>query len=202
MFRPHVYPRVSPGTRLAAKRADNIAKREASRSSAAPVKKQGSKYSKTDVQNLKKVFDSYDKDGSGKISLQEFKDELAVNKKKHACSGFNPFWHRLTERAANPVVRSIFARRRGPQAGTKSTLAERKADEGTSILELSEGVFDVMDKVSAPPVTRFGLTPDSPGHAHMQDGDGEVRFEELLAMMYNLATATEMETMMSWVAAP
>ena len=34
-----------------------------------------------------------------------------------------------------------------------------------------------------------------------KDGDGEIRFEEMLAMMYSLATPAEMATMIGWVAA-
>jgi len=139
----------------AAKREANIAQREEQRSAqaAADAKKPkaaSSKYSQREIKDLKKVFDEYDKDRSGKISLAEFTDSL---KKKKADSA--------------------------PRAGQKSTLAQRKAQEGISIFDLSEGVFHELDI----------------------DGDGEVTFLEILKLMYGkFATKEEMETMMGWVA--
>ena len=121
----------------AAKREANIAQREEQRSAqaAADAKKPkaaSSKYSQREIKDLKKVFDEYDKDRSGKISLAEFTDSL---KKKKADSA--------------------------PRAGQKSTLAQRKAQEGISIFDLSEGVFHELDI----------------------DGDGEVTFLEILKLM-------------------
>lgn len=65
-----------------------------------------------------------------------------------------------------------------PRPGEKSTLAQRKAQEGISIIDLSEGIFTEMDV----------------------DGDGEVTFAELLKMMFKFARPDEIEVMLSWVA--
>ena len=59
------------------KRAENIAAKEAGRNDKA---KQKSKYSKKDVFELKAVFDEYDKDGSGKVTLDEFSRSLKEKK--------------------------------------------------------------------------------------------------------------------------
>lgn len=71
-----------------------------------------SKYSKKDVFELKAVFDEYDKDRSGRISVDEFSSSLKAKKAASA-----------------------------PRPGEKSTLAQRKAQEGVSIIDLSEGIF-------------------------------------------------------------
>lgn len=65
-----------------------------------------------------------------------------------------------------------------PRPGERSTLAQRQAQEGTSILDLSEGVFHEMDT----------------------DGDGDVTFAELLKLMFKFATPAEIDVMLSWVA--
>lgn len=113
--------------------------------------KGSSKYSKKDVYELKAVFDEYDKDRSGKVTLEEFMANLKKKKEEKA-----------------------------PRPGEKSTLAQRQANEGISILDLAEGTFHEMDK----------------------DGDGEVTFRELLKLFYRFATEGEIETMLTWVAEP
>lgn len=138
----------------AAKREAKIAEKEEERKrraedNAGKKKDAGqSKYSKKDVMELKKVFDEYDKDRSGKVSLDEF------TKKLH-------------ERKQKAMVRP----------GEASSLEQRKAQEGISISDLSEGAFREMDK----------------------DGDGEVEFVELLRLMFRYATDKEVATMMDWV---
>jgi len=125
------------------KREENIAKKQGGKA------KNSSKYSKKDVFELKAVFDEYDKDRSGRISVDEFASFLKAKKAASA-----------------------------PRPGEKSTLAQRKAQEGVSILDLSEGIFTEMDV----------------------DGDGEVTFAELLKLMFKFARPEEIETMLSWVA--
>ena len=100
-------------------------------------------------QRSQKVFDEYDKDKSGKVSLDEFTKKLHERKQKAAV-----------------------------RPGEKSSLEQRKAQEGISISDLSEGAFREMDK----------------------DGDGEVEFEELLKLMFRYATEKEIATMLEWVA--
>jgi Ca2+-binding EF-hand superfamily protein len=100
------------------------------------------------TRSTQKVFDEYDKDRSGKVSLDEF------TKKLH-------------ERKQKAMVRP----------GEASSLEQRKAQEGISISDLSEGAFREMDK----------------------DGDGEVEFVELLRLMFRYATDKEVATMMDWV---
>jgi len=139
----------------AAKREENIKKKEEERAEKAAAdagkpKKASSKYSKADVLQLHSVFKDYDKDNSGKISLEEF---TALLKKKKEESK--------------------------PKPGQKSTLDERKASEGVSILDLSEGAFHEMDT----------------------DGDGGVTFLEILKLVFHKASKAEFETMQSWVAA-
>jgi len=107
---------------MAAKREENIRAKEEGRKAKAEEakgkKKEGqSKYSKKDVFELKKVFDEYDKDKSGKVSLDEF------TKKLH-------------ERKENAKVRP----------GEKSTLEQRNAQGGVSLSDLSEGAFREMDR--------------------------------------------------------
>ena len=97
-----------------AKRAENVKAKEAGRGG---NKKGGSKYSKKDVMELKKVFDEYDKDGSGKVTLEEFTASL---KSKKASSA--------------------------PRPGQKSSLEERNAAKGISIADLGENVFAEMDR--------------------------------------------------------
>lgn len=110
---------------LEKKREANIASKDKSRAVKNAQKKGGSsKYSKKDVYELQAVFNEYDKDGSGKVTMTEFGDALKNKKNKNA-----------------------------PRPGEKSTLAQRQANEGISILDLSESVFHEMDT----------------------DGDGEVR---------------------------
>ena len=99
---------------------------------------------------LHSVFKDYDKDGSGKISLEEFTAHLKKKKEESK-----------------------------PKPGQKSTLEERKASEGISILDLSEGAFHEMDT----------------------DGDGSVTFLEILKLVFHKASKAEFETMQSWVAA-
>jgi len=124
-----------------AKREANIKDRESKRN-----QNQKSKYSKSDVMLLKNIFDEYDKDNSGHISVEEFQNALR-NKK------------------------------RGPRPGEKSTLAERQAAQGISILDISESVFTEMDK----------------------DGDGQVTFEEMLKITFRLASPNEIGIMLKWV---
>jgi len=131
------------------KRAANIATKEGNRAPTGKAKAGKSKYSKKDVERLKKVFDDYDKDGSGKVSLEEFASQ--ARKKKDDAA---------------------------PRPGEKSTLQQRKAQEGVSIVDLSESVFHEMDA----------------------DGSGEVTFEELVKLMYKYATPDEISTMLEWVA--
>jgi len=141
------------------KRAKNVADKEASRSKTdsgggGSGKKQAhakgaSKYSKKDVLELKKVFDEYDKDGSGRISLAEFTASLKLKREMAA-----------------------------PKPGEKSSLDQRNAAKGISLVDLSEGVFHEMD----------------------EDGDGEVGFAELLKLFYRYARPDEIEAMMSYVA--
>jgi len=130
-----------------AKREANIKEREAKQKG--KPKTGSSKYSKKDVTELNKIFKEYDKDNSGKISLEEF--SAALKKKKDDSA---------------------------PRPGEKSTLAQRKATEGISILDLSEQVFHEMDS----------------------DGDGDVTFAELLKLMFRHARPDEINTMLSWVA--
>jgi len=135
---------------LAKKREENIANKEKGRQVKAAQKKGGaSKYSKKDVFELHAVFREYDADGSGKVSLEEFSKSLK-NKK-----------------AAN-----------APRPGEKSTLEQRRAQEGLSILDLSESVFHEMDV----------------------DGDGDVTFTELVKLMFPYARPDEIATMLEWVA--
>jgi len=119
------------------------------RTKARKAKEASSKYSKKDVLDLKKVFDDYDADRSGKVSLDEWTRGLENKKKKNAIP-----------------------------AGQRSTLEQRKAQEGTSILDISESVFHEVDK----------------------DGDGDITFRELLKLMFSFATPEEIATMLSWVA--
>jgi len=105
-----------------AKRAANIQAKEEARSGKGAGKGAGkgqqgsSKYSKKDVLELKKVFDEYDNDGSGSITLSEFTKTLRDKKKSSA-----------------------------PKPGQKSTLADRQAAAGISLADLGEGVFHEMD---------------------------------------------------------
>jgi len=136
-----------------AKRQENIRAKEENRrakeeANAGKPKAGGSKYSKKDVLELKKVFDEYDTDKDGHMKLSEFTDELKKKKQRAA-----------------------------PKPGEKSTLQERNASLGTSIVDLSEGVFHEMDK----------------------DGDGEVTFEELCKLFFKHASAAELQTMLSWI---
>lgn len=78
------------------------------------------------------------------------------------------FTKKLHERKQKAMVRP----------GEAGTLAQRKAQEGISISDLSEGAFREMDK----------------------DGDGEVEFVELLRLMFRFATEKEITTMLDWVA--
>ena len=110
-----------PPRSAAKKREENIKAKESERAAkaqeqAGKPKAKSSKYSKGDVLNLHKVFREYDKDNSGEITLQEFTQGLRDKKAAKA-----------------------------PRPGEKSTLEERKANEGISIFDLSEGVFHEMD---------------------------------------------------------
>ena len=100
---------------VAKKREANVAAKEKERGGKGGAKKT-SKYSKKDVFELKAVFDEYDVDRSGKVTLDEF--TAALKKKKEASK---------------------------PRPGEKSTLAQRQSQEGVSILDLSEGIFHEMD---------------------------------------------------------
>ena len=104
-----------------------------------------------DVEMLKKSFDEYDKDKSGSISLAEFKLEL--QNKKNASAG---------------------------RPGMQTTLAQRQAAAGVSLLDLSDGVFSEMDT----------------------NADGDVSFKELLKLMYPNAGEEDLELMDSWVRPP
>ena len=97
------------------KRAAAIKEKEGKRAGAGG-KPKGSKYSKSDVIDLKKVFDQYDRDKSGAITLTEFSTELG--RKKEAS---------------------------GPRAGEKSSREQRAAKEGISIFDLAESTFHEMD---------------------------------------------------------
>ena len=94
------------------KREENISKKEGERSDKAAAKKAGgkSKYSKKDVFELKQVFDEYDQDKGGTISLQEFTGSLKKKKQANA-----------------------------PRAGEKSTREQRQQSEGVSIFEMVRG---------------------------------------------------------------
>jgi len=130
-------------------KADARASKNDDRAKAKAAREAKSKYSKKDVFELKKVFDQYDKDGSGKVTLDEFGQAIKSHQQKNA-----------------------------PRPGEKSTLEQRQAQKGLSILDLSESVFHEMDT----------------------DGDGDVTFAELLKLMFKFARPDELETMMSWVA--
>ena len=99
--------------KLDEKRAANIKDKEQSRN----AKGQKSKYAKKEILELKLVFDEYDKDRSGKVSLEEFTKRLK-DKKSSA----------------------------GPRPGEKSTLQERNATKGIGLEDLSEGAFREMDR--------------------------------------------------------
>ena len=60
-----------------------------------------------------------------------------------------------------------------PRPGEKSTLEQRQAQKGLSILDLSESVFHEMDT----------------------DGDGDVTFKELLKLMFRCARACGTRTL-------
>ena len=98
------------------KREANVKAREEGRGGKGGKEGGSSKYSKKDVIELKKVFDEYDKDGSGAITLSEFTKTLKEKKDK-----------------------------KNPKAGEKSTLADRQAAQGISLADLGEGVFHEMD---------------------------------------------------------
>ena len=106
---------------LQKKRDEKIAEKEAARGG---KKKQSSKYSKKEILELKAVFDEYDHDKSGQISVDEF--SKALRKKKEASA---------------------------PRAGEKSTREQRQAAEGVSIADLSETVFHAMDADNSGEVT-------------------------------------------------
>lgn len=102
-----------------AKRNKNIADKEKGRTDKAAAessRKNQSKYSRKDVWELKKVFDQYDKDKSGKISHYEWSQALQKHKADQA-----------------------------PKPGEKSTLEQRNTSKGLSIFDLGEGVFHEMD---------------------------------------------------------
>ena len=88
--------------RRAAKAAEEAAKPKAAKS----------KYAKSDVVLLKKIFDEYDKDGGGSIKLDELRAAMAEQKAQ-----------------------------KSRVDGSKKTLAERQAEAGTSIADLVEPVF-------------------------------------------------------------
>ena len=97
---------------LQKKRDENISKKEgerADKSAAVAGKKSAgkSKYSKKDVFELKQVFDEYDKDRGGTISLEEFTGSLKKKKEANA-----------------------------PRAGERSTREQRQQSEGVSIFEM------------------------------------------------------------------
>lgn len=97
---------------------------------------------------LKEVFDEYDGDGFGTISLNEMRQSLIQKK----------------EDKARAALQS-------------KDLAVRQAAAGIDIADVVEPLFRTLDR----------------------DGDGEISFPELLAVLFPLATHTEMETMLSWV---
>ena len=139
---------------LESQRAEKIAAREAARAAkaaeeAAKPKAAKSKYAKSDVVLLKKIFDEYDKDGGGSIKLDELRAAMAEQKAQ-----------------------------KSRVDGSKKTLAERQAEAGTSIADLVEPVFNELDK----------------------NGDGSVSFAELLRVLFPFASKEEFETMLSWVA--
>jgi len=136
---------------LQAKRDKNIADRDkkAEVRGATRNKNPTSKYSKKDVMDLKAVFDEYDKDGSGTIVYEEMHGQL--KKKADAAA---------------------------PKPGEKSSLQQRKANVGVSLLDVSQGVFEQMDK----------------------DKSGDVTFEEMLTVMFQYAKPEEIQLMLSWVA--
>ena len=79
------------------KRAANVGAKEAMGSS---------KYSKKDVDELKKVFDEYDKDGSGEITVGEFKSELR-RRKENAKPKAGMKVLRAREAAPSPCCASV-----------------------------------------------------------------------------------------------
>ena len=64
-----------------------------------------------------KVFDEFDRDKSGKVSLDEFSKKLKDRKAKDA-----------------------------PRPGEKSTLEQRKASEGLGLTDFSESAFHELDR--------------------------------------------------------
>lgn len=152
------------------KRAANIAAKEEMRKSqdaaaASKPKQQSSKYSKTDVLNLKKAFDECtclmdrtglfvvrasrtlsacfvrladDMDGSGEMDLTEWKNRLKAEKEA-----------------------------KKPRPGQASTLQERQAAKGISLADLPESVFDQMDKDKDGRVCRL-CTSHVTNHSHVQ----------------------------------
>jgi hypothetical protein len=107
------------------------------------------------------------------------------------------------------------------QAGQRSTLEQRKAQEGTSILDISESVFHEVDKdgdgdvrdalrahtAATRPCARHGGCGRLCEGACTQAaelrvcvGRAQITFRELLKLMFSFATPEEIATMLSWVA--
>jgi len=104
-----------------------------------------------EVKDLKAIFDGYDTSGDGKVSLGEFTAGLKKQRELNA-----------------------------PKPGQKSTLEQRQATKGISIVDLGDQVFNEMDT----------------------DGDGEVTFRELCKLMFRHVREAELEAMMDLVKPP
>lgn len=109
----------------AKKREENITKREEERKKMQEIedelqdktRKQRSKYAKSDVMLLKQIFDEYDEDGEGSVSITELKKAL----------------HKQKEEKARAAVMS-------------NDLATRQAATGVDLSSLIEPLFRELDK--------------------------------------------------------
>ena len=172
-----------------AKQAEIDKKREENVAKKEKKRDQSSKYSKKDIMELKGVFDTYDKDKNGQLQIGELKSKMEENKRNAA-----------------------------PREGMKSTLAQRQAAAGISIVDMIEASFSTMDldgdgsvtfevgehlRILAaaeprpcphplarlPPLLVYTLCT----HTQLQPS------QELLKIMYPNASKDEFKTMLSWV---
>jgi len=118
---------------LEQKRAENIKKREAGKGApAAPkAKERGTKYTKTEVKQLKSIFDEYDKDKMGSINLIEFKE--AIRKQGDA-------------QARQEAYEKAQKRGGGKNGAVVAIIPTDQKSGGSSIREQFEGLFSQMDK--------------------------------------------------------
>lgn len=118
---------------LEQKRAENIKKREAGKGApAAPkAKEKGTKYTKTEVKQLKSIFDEYDKDKMGSINLIEFKE--AIRKQGDA-------------QARQEAYEKAQKRGGGKNGAVVAIIPTDQKSGGSSIREQFEGLFSQMDK--------------------------------------------------------